>query len=30
MSFKMDDRSTQGFLAGVAGWPLQVVFIFPM
>ena len=26
MSFKLNDRLTQGFLAGVAGWPPQIAF----
>jgi hypothetical protein len=26
MSFKMEDRLTQGFIAGVAGWPPQIIF----
>jgi hypothetical protein len=30
MSFKMDDRLTQGFLAGAAGWPPQIVFTATM
>lgn len=26
MRFKMDDRLTQGFLAGIAGWLPQIIF----
>jgi hypothetical protein len=30
MNFKMDDRLTQGFLAGIAGWLPQVAFNLTM